>query len=166
MCYTHLHVIPNTSLHLTDSQSHTHSIFSYTESRSSSNMGTTPQLMTILVWRDEADAMLVSIQAASNWIYVAMSARGREGGRERHERDGGREEWMTFTQWSKVSKLLRRVHVHTYTHNLHTNPNCRHVYVCCTTVHMYMCWVWALCIHNAHTYYSVVEHLQQSTRGI
>ena len=65
-------------------------------------MGTTPQLMTFLVWRDEPGAPLVSTQAALNWRYVCQQEEGteigrKEGGREederreRQERGGGRE---------------------------------------------------------------------------
>ena len=71
-------------------------------------MGTTPQLMTVLVWRDEPDA--VSQYPGCFKLEIRMSARGsergREGGREGRETDerrekqekgGGRKEWMSDT---------------------------------------------------------------------
>ena len=49
--------------------------------------------MTALVWRDDPDAMLVSTQAASNWISKqgrqARGEGGKEGGRE-GVREGGK----------------------------------------------------------------------------
>ena len=55
MCYTHLHVyvIPNTSTSLTHNHTPVLQRSRTLISISSTNMGTTPQLMTVLVWRDE-----------------------------------------------------------------------------------------------------------------
>ena len=58
-------------------------------------MGTTPQIMTVLVWRDEPDALLVSTQAVRYRLYVCQQEGGREGGRERGKNEeqmkGGRD---------------------------------------------------------------------------
>ena len=73
---TSQYFFPPSSLHRTDSQLHTCSrTFTYSEA---TNMGTAPQLRTVLVWRDEPDAQY------PGWfkLELRMSARGREGGRK------------------------------------------------------------------------------------